>query len=161
MQRSAEAASRDVSASPFRPDPRTGLAPSSSLIALRLLGVGPRYFFEALRILLPASIFFFKFLEWWYSSDYARSRRVAGDTTLEPAIRPPTRLDPHPDGVLHGEKPMSGVCPICKGPLANATALPTGWVTDYKCAWEWVNEKGTCPVTLVAVEAGDLRKIIG
>jgi peroxin-12 len=162
-QQKAEAASSIASQSLFSPDPRTNRPPSFSRIGLRLLGLGPQYFFEALKVLLPASIFFFKFLEWWYSSDYARSRRGgAGDAALEPALRPPTRIDPHPEGVLRGEKkPVPGVCPICKDPLVNATALPTGWVADYKCAWDWVTENGTCPVTLVAVEPGDLRRIVG
>ncbi|KAK0536567.1 ubiquitin-protein ligase peroxin 12 [Tilletia horrida] len=43
--------------------------------ALTLLRSAPYIFFESLKYALPASIFFFKFLEWWYSPDNPRRRR--------------------------------------------------------------------------------------
>jgi len=46
--------------------------------ALTLLRSAPFIFFESLKYALPASIFFFKFLEWWYSPDNPRRRRGGG-----------------------------------------------------------------------------------
>lgn len=40
-----------------------------------ILGLAPGVVFEALKYGLPASIFFFKFLEWWYGADNPRRRR--------------------------------------------------------------------------------------
>ncbi len=46
-----------------------------------LLSLAPGTVFEALKYGLPASIFFFKFLEWWYGADNPRRRRGAGTNT--------------------------------------------------------------------------------
>ncbi|KAK0548080.1 ubiquitin-protein ligase peroxin 12 [Tilletia horrida] len=45
---------------------------------LGMLRSAPFIFFESLKYALPASIFFFKFLEWWYSPDNPRRRRGGG-----------------------------------------------------------------------------------
>ena len=49
---------------------------------------------EFLKVLLPMSIFFYKFLEWWYSSEFARggSGGALGDGEAENAIPPPEKL---------------------------------------------------------------------
>lgn len=151
--------------SPFRRHPYTGLRPSIGRILLRYLLLIPRYAFDAFKIVLPTSIFFFKFLEWWYSSDYARSRRGgSGQGASDPPVKPPRPLDPHPRGVLadEEEKLAPGQCPICRTqPQANPTALPTGWVCCYKCAFAYVQEHRRCPVTFAAATTGDLRRIVG
>lgn len=79
-------------------------------------------------------------------------------------------LKPHPLGIL-GQKDAEdvensaggykyGMCPICKKELANATALPTGWVFCYKCVYKEVEEKGKCPVTLLPLGTWTLRKVL-
>lgn len=139
-------------------------------ILLRALRLSPKLFLEALKVILPTSIFFFKFLEWWYSSSYARSRMsgARSDDGATPAIRAPRqKLLPHPDGVLGAggtdAEPLikPGTCPVCKNPTTNPTALPTGWVGDYKCLYDYVSREGRCPVTRIACSTGDLRKING
>ncbi|PWN45466.1 hypothetical protein IE81DRAFT_191738 [Ceraceosorus guamensis] len=103
--------------------------------ALALLRASPFIFFEALKYALPASIFFFKFLEWWYSADNPRRRRggsrgggggaaanggpagADGDLPLFPGPKP---LLPHPQGCLYKRDPAY------KQPLISTTrAAPT------------------------------------
>ncbi|SPO20872.1 related to Peroxisome assembly protein 12 [Ustilago trichophora] len=43
-----------------------------------VMGLIPGVVFEGLKYGLPASIFFFKFLEWWYGADNPRRRRGGG-----------------------------------------------------------------------------------
>lgn len=72
-----------------------------------LLALAPGLVFEGLKYGLPASIFFFKFLEWWYGADNPRRRRPPssstpgatgeeGSTTLDP----PAPLLPSKQGLL-------------------------------------------------------------
>lgn len=44
----------------------------------RMVSSSPYIFFESLKYALPASLFFFKFLEWWYSSENPRRSRRGG-----------------------------------------------------------------------------------
>lgn len=170
-QQFAQKTALSEASSPFARHPLTGRRPSIPLILFRYSILGPRYAFEALKILLPTAIFFFKFLEWWYASDYSRSMgrgRGGGKDGKgnEPALAPPKRLDPHPRGILGPDSEgkgrlKTGYCPICREPLTNPTAFPSGWVAHYKCAHQEVKEHGRCPVTLIRCDVGDLRKIVG
>lgn len=73
----------------------------------RLVSSSPYIFFESLKYALPASLFFFKFLEWWYSSENPRRTRrdgqgddgKGGSATI--AFGAPKPLLPSPRGVLH------------------------------------------------------------
>ncbi|CAO3653828.1 unnamed protein product [Cunninghamella echinulata] len=60
---------------------------------LRLLSGAFGKFIEFLKVLLPMSIFFFKFLEWWYSSEFARSGNMNNynDEDAENTIPPPEK----------------------------------------------------------------------
>jgi len=166
--RKMNAAQESIRRSPFQKDPTTGLPPSVGQIVARSLLLGPQYALEALKVLLPTSIFFFKFLEWWYSSSYARSRLTAstsaGGSSATPALKAPRqKLAPHPDGVLGREADggQPGVCPVCKKAVTNPAALSTGWVGDYRCFYDYVEKEGKCPVTQLKASVGDLRKIMG
>jgi peroxin-12 len=72
-----------------------------------MLRSSPFIFFEALKYALPASIFFFKFLEWWYSPDNARRRRPGGSGSGNDkdgkafTLDPPKILLPHIKGVVY------------------------------------------------------------
>lgn len=82
-----------------------------------MLRSSPFIFFEALKYALPASIFFFKFLEWWYSPDNARRRQRRGgggsgnaangasgeDVEGSFNLAPPKILLPHSRGVLYNK----------------------------------------------------------
>lgn len=165
--RAGNAAQEALRKSPFAVDPVTGARPSKLEILVRCLRLGPQMALEGLKVFLPASIFFFKFLEWWYSSSYARARLSTSKTkTGPPALRaPPTKLEPHPEGLwgeeAEGELPKAGFCVVCKNPVVNPTALPTGYVGDYRCLFDYVEMEGRCPVTRTKVTTGDLRKVNG
>lgn len=127
--------------SPFARDSITGLGPPWRLAARRILTLVSHQFFESLKIILPGSIFMFKFLEWWYSpANTSRYRPSLSDSEGDqfPLIQPPAPLKPQTTGVLGDGtsllKPiLKGHCPLCRKKLANATAVPSGWVYCYKC----------------------------
>jgi len=123
----------------------------------RLLLTSPRLVLDSLKILLPTAIFFIKFLQWWYSP--SSPARVLSTSPLGPAIPPPRLLPPHPKGITI-DRTRYGCCPLCGSMIANATALPSGYVFCYRCAFSHVEKHGTCPVTLVPAHTWDLRKVL-
>ncbi|KAJ1719390.1 ubiquitin-protein ligase peroxin 12 [Coemansia erecta] len=151
---------RRLSAADYRAmDMRTGdtsglaAAPNGSVlrglrnIVARLLGGG----LDVLRVALPLAIFFYRFLEWWYRSDF--HQRVQ----QKPVPPPPMPLRPHPDGV--GVPVDQTVCALCGRPRTNPAMLPTGFVFCYPCIHRHVADAGTCPVTLTLATVGDIRKL--
>jgi peroxin-12 len=123
----------------------------------RMLLSSPRAVLDSLKVLLPMSIFFVKFLEWWYSpSSPARSLTTK---PTGPPVPPPRVLRPHPHG-LSVSSIKYGQCPICQKPVENATALPSGYVFCYKCAYTHVEAHENCPVTLLPSRVWQLRKVL-
>ncbi|KIM67789.1 hypothetical protein SCLCIDRAFT_1070521 [Scleroderma citrinum Foug A] len=122
-----------------------------------LLTRSPRMILDSLRFLLPTSIFFIKFLEWWYSP--GSPARALSSSPLGPAVPPPRVLPPHPDG-LPVDNMTFGHCPLCKNSINNATALPSGYVFCYRCAFDHVEHHGNCPVTLLPTKVWQLRKVL-
>lgn len=133
--------------------------PKQNLLSVirRLLLSSPRLLLDSLKVLLPLSIFFVKFLEWWYSpSSPARS---FANIQAAPRVPPPRLLPPHPHGKqVDGLK--YGMCPICEGPIVNPTALPSGYVFCYTCAHGYVEEHKKCPVTLLPARTWQMRKVL-
>lgn len=117
----------------------------------------PRLLLDSLKVLLPTAIFFVKFLEWWYSP--SSPARALSTSPLGPPIPPPRLLRPHPQG-LAVDRTKYGECPVCRGPIANATALPSGYVFCYRCAHDQVEKHGRCPVTLLPASVWQLRKVL-
>ncbi|KAI6004128.1 cyclin-dependent protein kinase inhibitor [Pisolithus albus] len=117
----------------------------------------PRMVLDSLRFLLPTAIFFVKFLEWWYSP--GSPARSLTSSPLGPAVPPPRMLPPHPDGIPVSNTTF-GHCPLCKNAINNATALPSGYVFCYRCAFDHVEHHGTCPVTLLPTKPWQLRKVL-
>ncbi|KAF9569403.1 hypothetical protein CPC08DRAFT_701895 [Agrocybe pediades] len=122
-----------------------------------LLIKSPRLLLDSLRLLLPTAIFFIKFLEWWYSP--GSPARSLSSSPQGPAIPPPSILPPHPQGIPF-DKQAFGICPICKKSINNATALPSGYVFCYRCAFDQVERHGKCPVTLLPSRVWQLRKVL-
>jgi peroxin-12 len=177
LQRAFEAASRSL--------PRPGAAPltSTSLFSAATLTriILPRVL-DSLKVLLPTSIFFLKFLEWWHASDFARqlSAKTAASIELPPPtiIPPPAKEDEVNEygeevAERQGRKLVklpddSSICPICCEELTNPTALQTGYVFCYPCIFRWVQDgeddpgKGCCPITGVKLLGGTdgLRRIM-
>jgi len=123
----------------------------------RLILTSPRLLLDSLRLLLPTAIFFIKFLEWWYSP--GSPARSLSSYPQGPAIPPPSILPPHPQGI-HFDKRAYGVCPICRKSIVNATALPSGYLYCYRCAYDHVEKHGKCPVTLLPARVWQLRKVL-
>ncbi len=123
----------------------------------RVLWKSPRLFLDSLKVLLPTAIFFIKFLEWWYSpSSPARSLSTS---PLGPIVPPPRLHPPHPQGIRMDDVEY-GTCALCRNTISNATAFPSGYVFCYRCAHDWVEKHGRCPVTLMPARMWQLRKIL-
>ncbi|ESK93715.1 cyclin-dependent protein kinase inhibitor [Moniliophthora roreri MCA 2997] len=139
---------------------QTPEAPQSLLERLRrLLVTSPYLLLDSLRLLLPTAIFFIKFLEWWYSPGSPARSLVSSTSTHGPPIPPPAMLPPHPRGIPF-DRQEYGKCPICRQQINNATAMPSGYVFCYRCAYNQVEKQGKCPVTLMEVKVWQLRKVL-
>lgn len=123
-------------AKPIELPPNSSLSP---LVFLRLLL--PRGI-SALKYLLPLGIFFLKFLEWWQASDFAAqlARKTSSSIDLPPPKKSP---------VLENLQTLnnSKKCRICNNEIVNPTAIQTGFVFCYVCAYKWVKEFSYCPIT--------------
>ncbi|KAK9721538.1 ubiquitin-protein ligase peroxin 12 [Basidiobolus ranarum] len=124
---------------------------SRTQLLKRLVLTGIERGFDFLKVLLPMSIFFFKFLEWWYSSEYSRTQ------VQQPIPPPPEPVKPDPNGIPLPEDRSQ--CPLCQRERTNPTMLPTGYVFCYPCIFKYVEEYKCCPVTLMSTGTEQLRKI--
>lgn len=141
--------------------------------------------FELLKYALPASIFFFKFLEWWYSPSNPRRSSSGGHSETSARVDPPRVLLPHSHGVVShhpdswkdpqvarklAENAADGSvrllhnsCPLCGvAPIQNACVLPSGYAFCYTCAHSYVDKWHKCPVTLLPLAGGveQIRKVL-
>lgn len=119
---------------------------------------------NSLKLILPTGIFFLKFLEWWYASDFARQLSSASQKAIE--LPPPARLaETEKERALKEKNAERGValsdCPVCGEDLNNATVVQTGAVCCFKCAFA-AAEEGKCAVTGREVLGGTngLRRLI-
>lgn len=108
---------------------------------------------SGLSYVLPTSIFLLKFLEWWYSSDFAhqiskKSRTIGpnGDETL------PVPSQDYRGKELPEDISTKGLCPLCKVPITNPAIIETGIAFCYPCVYKHLSEAdrttgGRCPVT--------------
>ncbi|KZT12790.1 uncharacterized protein LAESUDRAFT_668757 [Laetiporus sulphureus 93-53] len=149
----------DLRAAQQLPKPKLDATQAQSIFTRlrRLLTASPRLLVDSFNVILPTAIFFVKFLEWWYSP--SSPARALSTSPLGPAIAPPKLAHPHPQGIQVDPKAY-GICPLCHGAFANATALPSGYVCCYRCAYEYVEKHGKCPVTLLPARVWQLRKIL-
>ncbi len=122
-----------------------------------LITRSPQLLLDSLRLLLPTGVFFIKFLEWWYSP--GSPARSLSTSPLGPAVPAPKMLPPHPRGISF-DRQQYGMCPICHEAINNATALPSGYVFCYRCAYDQVEKHGMCPVTLLPTRVWQLRKVL-
>ncbi|KAG7119115.1 Peroxisome assembly protein 12 like [Verticillium longisporum] len=135
-----------------------------SFFAPRALGAR---LLSSLSLLLPASIFALKFLEWWHASDFAKQlSRKAGDALdlpppvvsgmpATPAEKPQGAEKSHVDDAPLAETapiatpsllPIYTVpapadttlCPVCAGEIVTPTACQTGFVYCYACIHRWL-----------------------
>lgn len=110
---------------------------------------------------LPTSMFLLKFLEWWYSSDFAHqmSKKTRGSNPDDDDNLPvPDSRDTSGKlqlSQLSDKLPniaRKGLCPLCHSEITNPTIIETGVVFCYPCIYRHLEncdrEKGgRCPVT--------------
>jgi peroxin-12 len=125
---------------------------------------------DSLKVLLPTSIFFLKFLEWWYASDFAR--QLSSKTTAAIELARPAMPAPPPSAPKRKEANKrlvempadSKTCPICQDEMTNPAAIQTGFVFCYPCAYRWIEDDvgPWCPITGAKLLGGSegLRRIM-
>jgi len=182
QQRAFEAAAAPRAKSPNAPFTARSLLTPSIITRILLPKI-----LDSLKVLLPTSIFFLKFLEWWYASDFARqlSAKTAASIELPPPkpVRPPVLADDEiPDddvvarNIVKALPEAEGACPVCERGITNPTAVQTGYVFCYPCVFRWVQDGlgkdgkedgaegriGRCPVTGVRLLGGaeGLRRLM-
>lgn len=102
------------------------------------------------KYILPASLFFFKFLEWWYSEN-----RIAAPTL--PIPPPPPRLNKAPEGLdLPSDKAL---CPLCLNVRTNPAIAASGYAFCYPCIFNYVQKYERCPVTFLPTSTAQIRKV--
>jgi len=118
---------------------------------LRLFVHSSHIIFDYFKYLLPFSIFFFKFLEWWYAEN-----RVPSQTL--PIPPPPKALPKAKNGLeLPDDK---NLCPICQHPRTNlALLVSSGYVFCYPCIHNFVEKNKCCPVTRTPSTIEQIRRI--
>ncbi|KAI8614366.1 Pex12 amino terminal region-domain-containing protein [Chytriomyces sp. MP71] len=112
----------------------------SSALVQRALRVSSTY-------LIPAGIFAFRFMEWWYASEYHNLARAQ-----EPIPAPPKSIQPHPDGIPLPED--LSLCPLCLQQIKNPAMLVSGYVYCYTCIYRHAEAHGECPVSKIRIVGG-------
>lgn len=113
------------------------------------------YGLESMQYIIPGSIFFFKFIEWWNTSSL-RSSATSLDLAAPPPLKPPSLP------LLTEKDVAKGQCPICREGIVNPTAFTvSGAVACYTCAFKHVQQEASCPLTGLTASKHDLRKIVG
>ncbi|KAI8866347.1 hypothetical protein GQ42DRAFT_165560 [Ramicandelaber brevisporus] len=123
---------------------------------------------DALKIVLPLSIFLYRFIEWWYSSRFANASADGGSGSGgggggigneqgAPIPLPPARTPAHPKGVPLPESVKH--CPLCERDKVNPAMLPSGYAFCYPCIFRYVEREGCCPVSLQLFNVNDIRKL--
>lgn len=108
---------------------------------------------SSLSYALPTSMFLLKFLEWWYSSDFAQqmSKKPRNTDGEDDNLSVPTREYPSTQDVLPNVAKY-GLCPLCKEPISNPTVIESGVAFCYPCIYRHLENGdketgGRCPVT--------------
>ncbi|EGG24647.1 RING zinc finger-containing protein [Cavenderia fasciculata] len=102
------------------------------------------------KFILPASVFLFKSLEWWYSENRISSPSV-------PVPPPPAPPKPAVGGLAVPQDKQQ--CPLCLQPRTNPAICGSGFVFCYPCIFNYVQQHSKCPITYIPTTTDQLRKI--
>eukprot|EP01133_Synstelium_polycarpum_P018137 gene18137-21678_t len=102
------------------------------------------------KFILPASVFLFKSLEWWYSEN----RSSPPSLPIPPPPSPPKRA---PNGLIPPAD--KSVCALCVRERTNPAICGSGFVFCYPCIHKYVQQHGKCPITFLPTGVEQLRKI--
>jgi len=108
---------------------------------------------DSIKYMLLMSVFGFRFMDWWYSSDTNAAVRPKMQLVPAPKAAPP----PHPDGIQLPEDRT--LCGLCNQQRTNPAATPTGFVFCYPCIFAYTGEHGLCPVTHCRMQQGSIRRV--
>jgi peroxin-12 len=108
---------------------------------------------EYAQVGLMGAVFLFKFLEWWHSPQ----NRLAPSAPL--CVPPPPPPAP-PAATTAVALPANKThCPLCRRERSNPATTTTGYVFCYPCIFQYVTDRGRCPVTHHAQTDSDVRKV--
>ncbi|KAJ3120010.1 ubiquitin-protein ligase peroxin 12 [Physocladia obscura] len=129
------------------PSPLVNLLAIMSSVSRKSVAVATTY-------VVPASIFLFRFSEWWYAAEYHKLARAQ-----EPIPPPPPSCQPHPDGVPFPADPS--ICPLCQSRIKNPAMLSSGFVFCYVCIYKYMEKYSECPISKIPYGGGSaaVRKL--
>ena len=106
------------------------------------------------RYALLGTVFLFKFLEWWYSSE----SKLAAPHAQKPIPPPPDPPKKAPGGL---DLPRSfEICPLCFKKRTNPTLVSnSGYCYCYACIHKFVAENQCDPVSRIPSSLEQLRRI--
>lgn len=107
---------------------------------------------DVARIAVPAGIFFMSFMSWWYSSGQGTQKNASA------IPNPPKAPIKAREGLM---LPADiSLCPICRQPRTNPTALASsGLVFCYPCIYKHIEQHHRCPVSCVPASVEMLIRI--
>ncbi|CAN8076892.1 unnamed protein product [Agarophyton chilense] len=106
-----------------------------------------------LRIAFYASVFGFRFLQYYYAAEAAAPKDIGA------VIPPPAPLEPA-SGVNRELAKEPGKCPVCHQNRTNSTACTTsGYVFCYLCIVSSLQRTQKCPVTSAPATVDDLVRV--
>lgn len=115
------------------------------IIKRNLTGPTGRVLKYILGTFFPVAIFALKFLEWWNSSGFSAKLHKNSGNVLDFSLPPPSTLTHALQKSRKLEKTKrtpvyrsGNLCPICKKPLTNPAIIETGYVFDYTCIYNYL-----------------------
>lgn len=108
---------------------------------------------DALKYAIPLSVFFFKFLEFWYSEENQGAQK------RELPIPPPPELPKKAKTSEIQSLREKGSCPLCGKKRVNPCVSVSGYLFCYPCLYDYVQEHKRCPVTHQPNSISQIRKI--
>lgn len=96
----------------------------------------------------PVAIFSLKFLEWWNNSEFSTQLLKSQGNLLDFTLPSPSTLttalkrgsDLPREKVVAKNYKSGKTCPICKNELTNPAIIETGYVFDYSCIYNYLQE---------------------
>eukprot|EP01102_Stenamoeba_stenopodia_P005323 TRINITY_DN15916_c0_g1_i1.p1 TRINITY_DN15916_c0_g1~~TRINITY_DN15916_c0_g1_i1.p1 ORF type:complete len:418 (+),score=60.77 TRINITY_DN15916_c0_g1_i1:87-1256(+) len=124
---------------------------TSVIILLKKLSTKGRHLLEDYgQLVLPLSIFLFKFLEWWYSNE-----NLISPPKKDPIPPPPEAPTTHRSAASNSMEAYrlpkdKSECALCNRKRTNpACVASSGLVYCYPCIHKYVAEHSRCPITLL------------